>query len=141
MNLGDTICDTAPSQTLLAKRAYNKVALMRRRGELIAGLCEVCGSPHTDAHHQDYSKPLEVRWLCCRHHRQFHMQFSSGKVLSLDQYIEEAKAKPEEATYIPNEDFVIAMGDGCCLVFNERDHADEYRGKYAPESQISTFFT
>lgn len=37
--------------------------------------CEICGAPssETAAHHEDYSKPLDVRWFCpvChyRHHR------------------------------------------------------------------------
>tara|TARA_R110002051_G_scaffold235179_1_gene296615 strand:+ start:8092 stop:8331 length:240 start_codon:yes stop_codon:yes gene_type:complete len=34
--------------------------------------CEVCGAEKVDAHHDDYSKPLLVRWLCRRHHSQHH---------------------------------------------------------------------
>jgi hypothetical protein len=30
--------------------------------------CEVCGNPKSQGHHEDYSKPLEVRWLCANHH-------------------------------------------------------------------------
>lgn len=31
--------------------------------------CEVCGEEKVEAHHDDYSKSLEVRWLCPLHHR------------------------------------------------------------------------
>lgn len=34
--------------------------------------CEVCGSLDTHRHHEDYSKPLEVRWLCQLHHKEVH---------------------------------------------------------------------
>lgn len=34
--------------------------------------CEVCGSVKVDAHHADYAKPLDVRWLCRKHHMEFH---------------------------------------------------------------------
>ena len=41
---------------LLAQRAV-------LRGELQRAPCEVCSSTPTQGHHDDYSKPLEVRWL------------------------------------------------------------------------------
>jgi hypothetical protein len=34
--------------------------------------CEVCGIEKVEAHHDDYSKPLQVRWLCKRHHCEHH---------------------------------------------------------------------
>lgn len=42
------------------------------RGELIREPCEVCGIPEVQAHHDDYSKPLSVRWLCVKHHHDHH---------------------------------------------------------------------
>lgn len=45
-----------------------------RRGELVRGPCEVCGDPMTDGHHDDYSKPLDVRWLCRTHHIEHHKE-------------------------------------------------------------------
>jgi len=34
--------------------------------------CEVCGDTKTDAHHSDYSKPLDIMWLCREHHFDWH---------------------------------------------------------------------
>ncbi len=42
------------------------------RGTLVRGDCEVCGAPRAQAHHDDYSKPDAVRWLCAKHHKEVH---------------------------------------------------------------------
>lgn len=34
--------------------------------------CEVCGQIKAQAHHDDYNKPLDVRWLCHQHHVEWH---------------------------------------------------------------------
>jgi hypothetical protein len=45
------------------------------RGHIERGVCEVDGCEETgEGHHDDYSKPLEVRWLCALHHRAEHEQ-------------------------------------------------------------------
>lgn len=36
--------------------------------------CEVCGNPKSEKHHDDYTKPLSVRWLCRSHHKIWHYQ-------------------------------------------------------------------
>lgn len=33
-----------------------------------------CGSEKVQGHHEDYSKPLEVIWLCPKHHGERHRQ-------------------------------------------------------------------
>lgn len=45
-------------------------------GELVRSeVCSECGvKSATDAHHDDYSKPLDVRWLCRRCHVNFHQE-------------------------------------------------------------------
>lgn len=43
-----------------------------RAGRLEKGSCELAGSAckgRIEAHHDDYTKPLEVRWLCKSHHK------------------------------------------------------------------------
>ena len=58
--------------------AHRSVTKALRRGELLKAPCEVCGVPKAQAHHDDYSKPLEVRWLCSLHHRRWHRLNGEG---------------------------------------------------------------
>ena len=51
-------------------RAYLHVYI--RRGKLAKQACRECGNPLVEAHHADYSKPLEVMWLCREHHLAKH---------------------------------------------------------------------
>jgi hypothetical protein len=55
-------------------RAHRAVAAALRRRELKRGKCEVCGSFRVDAHHDDYTLPLVVRWFCRKHHQQLHAE-------------------------------------------------------------------
>ena len=53
----------------------NARSLIRKRiwrGKMKRQPCEVCGLPNADAHHHDYNKPLEIRWLCRVHHAKEH---------------------------------------------------------------------
>lgn len=55
-------------------RSYAKV--YQKRGKLIPKPCEVCGEK-AQKHHDDYSKPLEVRWFCARHHQRHHREMAA----------------------------------------------------------------
>ena len=55
-------------------RARYAVGNAIRDGRLVREPCEVCGEEKVQAHHEDYTKPLDVRWLCFLHHRQAHGQ-------------------------------------------------------------------
>lgn len=56
-------------------KAQNSVNNAVRDGKLTnPGVCH-CGSTfHVEAHHDDYDKPLEVRWLCALCHKRWHSQ-------------------------------------------------------------------
>jgi len=51
------------------KAARVLVHLALQKGVLKKGKC-FCGSLKVEAHHEDYSKPLAVKWLCKKHHIQ-----------------------------------------------------------------------
>jgi hypothetical protein len=48
-------------------------------GRLTRQPCEVCGT-RAQAHHDDYAKPLTVRWLCLKHHRAHHAQAEAAGI-------------------------------------------------------------
>ncbi|MGD9687793.1 MAG: hypothetical protein AB7U43_12550 [Desulfobacter sp.] len=45
-----------------------------RAGKLLRQPCIVCQSVSSEAHHEDYSRPLDVIWLCRKHHSELHEQ-------------------------------------------------------------------
>jgi hypothetical protein len=53
--------------------AHKKINVKTRTGKMAKEPCEKCGTlKSVHAHHDDYSKPLEVRWLCSKHHVEHH---------------------------------------------------------------------
>lgn len=64
-------CDMSPEQRKRANcRAYTGVLL--RRGKLTRLPCRACGSPESQAHHEDYGNPRLVDWLCRPCHLHAH---------------------------------------------------------------------
>lgn len=67
--------DRAHPKERWAQRALHSAL---RAGLIERGPCEVCAVVHgddgalVDGHHDDYDKPMVVRWLCRLHHRQWH---------------------------------------------------------------------
>jgi len=64
-------------------RAQNLVEKAILRGEIVPpNCCSICGSSYRfkdgrraiQAHHDDYNKPLEVRWLCQKCHHKWHKE-------------------------------------------------------------------
>lgn len=53
------------AQHLVRNAIYN--------GSIKRGVCCICELPEADAHHEDYSKPRNIYWLCRSHHKHRHM--------------------------------------------------------------------
>lgn len=51
-------------------RSYLNVYI--RRGKITKQPCCICNNLISEAHHNDYTKPLEVVWYCREHHLEHH---------------------------------------------------------------------
>lgn len=62
------------------RKAHIAAGNALRDGKLNRGeKCQLCDcSVNLDAHHDDYSKPLGIRWLCQTHHKQWHKENGEG---------------------------------------------------------------
>ncbi len=66
--------DLAPEAKMKANaRAYANT--YQKRGYIKKENCVKCGNPESEKHHEDYSKPTEVTWLCRPCHVDFHKLF------------------------------------------------------------------
>lgn len=58
---------------LAYKKTTRRLVYMAvQAGKLTKGVCEVCGEVKVEGHHTDYNKPLDVMWLCKKHHTEWH---------------------------------------------------------------------
>lgn len=68
-----------PVHRAFVQNAQTVAALAIRSGQLVRGECEF-NKPWRpcvgtiQAHHDDYSRPLDVRWLCAFHHQNLHAE-------------------------------------------------------------------
>lgn len=61
-----------------SKRAAHLVEMAVQKGVLVPEPCEVCGTTEdVRGHHDDYNAPLDVRWLCGRHHYEWHQSHTA----------------------------------------------------------------
>jgi hypothetical protein len=47
-------------------------------GKLIKKPCCICGNSKSQAHHEDYNKPLNIIWFCQEHHSQRHIELKNN---------------------------------------------------------------
>lgn len=74
---GKKVCGKAKKKWIernpLKKAVYRIFKSAIKTGRLKRQPCEKCGSTiRVHGHHDDYYKPLEVRWLCPKCHTEFH---------------------------------------------------------------------
>ena len=62
----------ARAKNPLKYKARMAVGNALRSGLITKGPCRDCGVVNTEAHHDDYSRPLDVVWLCFACHRRVH---------------------------------------------------------------------
>lgn len=55
-------------------KAQRLVYAAMRNGTLKKKPCEKCGAGKVHAHHTEYSRPLDVQWLCPFHHGEAHRE-------------------------------------------------------------------
>ena len=56
------------------QQASNMINQGIKMGRIKRQPCEVCGELKSHGHHNDYTKPLEVIWLCALHHKEIHRE-------------------------------------------------------------------
>lgn len=54
-------------------KAHKLVYANMRNGNIKRLPCIICGNEKSEAHHEDYSKPLEIMWMCKKHHTEHHV--------------------------------------------------------------------
>lgn len=57
------------------RKAHIVVGNAIRDKKIIKGPCEICGALKVEAHHDNYSEPLSVRWFCRTHHAEHHRKY------------------------------------------------------------------
>lgn len=70
------------TRSRIKEQAHNRVTRALASGRISKpGSCEQCGTDNRSihAHHDDYSKQLDVRWLCVACHQQWHAEHGEAK--------------------------------------------------------------
>jgi hypothetical protein len=66
-------------------KAHNLIHKAIKNNTLVKQPCSICGNKDSEAHHEDYSKPLDVIWLCRKHHLERHPKESKKIIFKCKQ--------------------------------------------------------
>lgn len=66
------------------KEKYPEKAISRKLArKLPIQPCEICGSTeNAEKHHEDYSKPNDITWLCRKYHYERHVEIRHQQLLN-----------------------------------------------------------
>jgi excisionase family DNA binding protein len=86
---------------MVADRISKETTRGRTSRAIYAGIlerkpCEICGAIPAEAHHEDYSDHLKIRFLCRPHHREIH------------------RGLPREKAYEPHESDLLPVSEVAC---------------------------
>jgi len=70
--------ETKPTEERKRERCYDAYRKALATGKLKRLPCRICGDKQSNGHHVDYDEPLEVDWLCDKHHALEHSRLGWG---------------------------------------------------------------
>ncbi len=71
-----------------AKKIYQREYMKRKRSNGNKPACQACGSKvYIHAHHPDYSKPLQILWVCASCHKKLHLCLTGKQRTTSKPYI------------------------------------------------------
>lgn len=86
------------------------VAQALRNGTLKRRPCRVCGTKkRIQAHHDDYTKPLKVRWLCPKHHGERHAEMRRLGINPKRSAFSENRLIPRDMTPAAREGYMVEL--------------------------------
>ena len=91
-------------------------AAVERESITIALLCEECGAQRRlVAHHDDYARPLDVRWLCLFCHSKWHVDNGPGLNRELAGFYDLGASIPPKPADPRREEMKVLRRDGWTL--------------------------
>lgn len=71
------------------RRARDCARKAKQRGTLTAQRCQRCGGPAAQMHHSDYTRPLDVKWLCPDCHAAWHLHWRELVENAFDNWVDQ----------------------------------------------------
>ena len=83
------LANNARNRNHPGKKAWDRIRRRVTWGTLKRQPCVFCGAPNSHAHHEDYSKALEIVWVCRKHHAAIHsgaLEVSKHHIVTVPKY-------------------------------------------------------